>query len=98
MIHYNHVYKTFGQERNVVNAVEDVSFRIEKGQLVAFLGPSGCGKTTLLRLSNRLIPLTGGSISINDQNIMAWDGVKLRQSMGYAIQEIGLFPEDAVTL
>lgn len=92
MIHYNHVYKTFGQGAYSVNAVEDVSFEIDKGNLVVFLGPSGCGKTTLLRLTNRLIPLTRGNISINDQDIMAWNGVKLRQSMGYAIQEIGLFP------
>ena len=96
MIHYSHVYKTFGQGINAVSAVEDVSFDIEKGHLVAFLGPSGCGKTTLLRLTNRLTPLTRGNISINDQDIMAWNNVKLRQSMGYAIQEIGLFPNKTV--
>ena len=96
MINYNHVYKTFGQGPDAVNAVENVSFKIEKGHLVAFLGPSGCGKTTLLRLTNRLIPLTRGNISINDQDIMAWNGVNLRQSMGYAIQEIGLFPNKTV--
>ncbi|MGD9162647.1 MAG: ABC transporter ATP-binding protein [Desulfobacteraceae bacterium] len=96
MINYNHVYKTFGHGSDAVNAVKDVSFKIEKGHLVAFLGPSGCGKTTLLRLTNRLIPLTRGNISINDQDIMAWNSVKLRQSMGYAIQEIGLFPNKTV--
>lgn len=96
MIHYRNVYKTFGQGADTVNAVEDVSFKIEKGHLVAFLGPSGCGKTTLLRLTNRLIPLTRGNISINEQDIMAWNGVKLRQSMGYAIQEVGLFPNKTV--
>ncbi len=96
MIHYNHVYKTFGQGTDAVYAVEDVSFQIEKGKLVAFLGPSGCGKTTLLRLTNRLLPLTRGSIIINNQDIMAWNGVKLRQSIGYAIQEIGLFPNKTV--
>ena len=96
MINYNHVYKTFGQGSDAVNAVKDVSFKIEKGHLVAFLGPSGCGKTTLLRLTNRLISLTRGNISINDQDIMTWNSVKLRQSMGYAIQEIGLFPNKTV--
>ena len=96
MINYKHVYKTFGQGVDAVNAVEDVSFEIKKGHLVAFLGTSGCGKTTLLRLTNRLVPLTRGSISIDDQDIMAWDSVKLRQSMGYAIQEIGLFPNKTV--
>ncbi len=96
MIQYNHVYKTFGQGGDAVNAVEDVSFKIKKGNLVVFLGPSGCGKTTLLRLTNRLIPLTRGNILINNQDITAWNGVKLRQSMGYAIQEIGLFPNKTI--
>jgi osmoprotectant transport system ATP-binding protein len=96
MINYNHVYKTFGQGAYSVNAVEDVSFEIDKGNLVVFLGPSGCGKTTLLRLTNRLVPLTRGNISINDQDIEVWNGVKLRQSMGYAIQEIGLFPNKTI--
>ena len=96
MIHYKHVYKTFGQGEGSVNAVNDVSFKIEKGDLVAFLGPSGCGKTTLLRLTNRLINVSSGNICINDQDISAWNSVKLRQSMGYAIQEIGLFPNKTV--
>ena len=96
MINYDHVYKRFGQGADIVNAVEDVSFKIKKGHLVAFLGPSGCGKTTLLRLTNRLVPLTLGNISIDGQDIMAWNGVKLRQAMGYAIQEIGLFPNKTV--
>ncbi|NLD35283.1 MAG: ABC transporter ATP-binding protein [Desulfatiglans sp.] len=96
MIQYNHVYKTFGQGSDAVNAVEDISFKIEKGDLVVFLGPSGCGKTTLLRLTNRLIPLTRGNILINNQDTTTWNGVKLRQSMGYAIQEIGLFPNKTI--
>lgn len=96
MIKYNNVFKIFGQGANAVAAVDDVTFDIRKGHLVAFLGPSGCGKTTLLRLTNRLIPLTRGNIIINKQDIMAWNGVKLRQSMGYAIQEIGLFPNKTV--
>jgi osmoprotectant transport system ATP-binding protein len=96
MIQYNHVCKTFGQGSGSVNAVDDISFEIKKGHLVAFLGPSGCGKTTLLRLTNRLVSLTRGKICINDQDIMTWDSVKLRQSMGYAIQEIGLFPNKTV--
>lgn len=96
MIQYERVTKIFGAAANAVTAVDDVNFVIEKGQVVAFLGPSGCGKTTLLRLTNRLIPLTRGTITINGQDIMSVDPVKLRQSMGYAIQAIGLFPNKTI--
>lgn len=96
MIQYEGVTKIFGAGGNAVTAVDDVSFEIEKGHVVAFLGPSGCGKTTLLRLTNRLIPLTRGTITINGRDIMSADAVKLRQSMGYAIQAIGLFPNKTI--
>jgi osmoprotectant transport system ATP-binding protein len=96
MIQYKGVHKIFGEGPNAVTAVDDVTLDIEKGDLVAFLGPSGCGKTTLLRLTNRLLSLTRGNIIIHEQDIMVWDEVKLRQSMGYAIQEIGLFPNKTI--
>ena len=96
MIRYESVTKIFGSGQDAVAAVDDVTFDIEKGDVVAFLGPSGCGKTTLLRLTNRLIPLTRGRIIINDRDIMSVDAVKLRQSMGYAIQAIGLFPNKTI--
>jgi len=92
MIQYRGVTKIFGKGHDAITAVKDVTLDIKPGELVAFLGPSGCGKTTLLRLTNRLLSLTGGEILINGQDIMAWNPIKLRQSMGYAIQEIGLFP------
>ncbi len=96
MIEYANVTKVFGSGPNVVTAVNDVTFKIEKGHVVAFLGPSGCGKTTLLRLTNRLIPLTRGKITVNGRDILSEDAVKLRQSMGYAIQAIGLFPNKTI--
>jgi osmoprotectant transport system ATP-binding protein len=92
MIQYRDVTKIFGNGHEMITAVKDVTLDIKPGELVAFLGPSGCGKTTLLRLTNRLLSLTGGEILINGQDIMTWNPIKLRQSMGYAIQEIGLFP------
>lgn len=96
MITYEDVTKIFGGGPDAVTALKDVSFEIEKGNLVIFLGPSGCGKTTLLRLTNRLLTLTRGSITVNGQDVMSADPVRLRQSMGYAIQQIGLFPNKTI--
>ena len=96
MIRYEGVTKIFGSGGDTITALDNVTFDIEKGQVVTFLGPSGCGKTTLLRLTNRLINLTRGTIAINKRDIMSVDQVKLRQSMGYAIQAIGLFPNKTI--
>ncbi|MFP3867474.1 MAG: ABC transporter ATP-binding protein [Desulfobacteraceae bacterium] len=96
MITYEGVTKVFGVGQNAVVAVDNVSFAIERGEVVIFLGPSGCGKTTLLRLTNRLDTLTRGNIYVDSQNIMDLDPVKLRQGMGYVIQEIGLFPNKTI--
>lgn len=96
MIQYQGVSKVFGTGPSSVVAVDNVTFSIKEGDLVTFLGPSGCGKTTLLRLTNRLIPLSSGKIHINSKDIMSLDEVKLRQSIGYAIQEIGLFPNKTI--
>ncbi len=96
MITYENVTKIFGEGPDSVTALKDVSFEIEQGNLVIFLGPSGCGKTTLLRLTNRLLTLTRGKIIVNDQDIMSMDQVKLRRSIGYAIQQIGLFPNKTI--
>ncbi len=96
MITYDHVTKIFGAGKTAVTALDDVSFTIEEGETVIFLGPSGCGKTTTLRLTNKLDSITRGTISVDGQDITRMDAVKLRQSMGYVIQEIGLFPNKTI--
>ena len=96
MIRYEGVTKIFGSGGDAITALDEITLDIEKGQVVTFLGPSGCGKTTLLRLTNRLTSLTRGTITINERDIMTVDQVKLRQSMGYAIQAIGLFPNKTI--
>lgn len=73
-------------------AVDDFNLTIEKGEFVCFIGTSGSGKTTTMRMINRMIEPTSGSISINGQDIMTQDAVTLRREIGYVIQNIGLLP------
>ena len=73
-------------------AVEDFSMRIEPGELVMFVGPSGCGKTTTMKMINRIIEPTSGSIRINGDDVLSLDANELRRHIGYVIQQIGLFP------
>src|SRR6056297_3759642 len=65
---------------------------MEAGKITMLIGPSGCGKTTTLKMINRLIDSTEGDILIDDQSIYDLDAVALRRSIGYVIQETGLFP------
>jgi osmoprotectant transport system ATP-binding protein len=73
-------------------AVNDVSLRIPQGRIVALLGPSGCGKTTTLRLINRLEDPTSGQVLVRGQDVCSQRPEQLRRSIGYVIQEGGLFP------
>ncbi len=77
-------------------AVKDVSFRVPKGEVLVLLGTSGCGKTTTLKMINRLIDKTSGSIAINNKDIDQIDPFELRKDIGYVIQETGLFPHYTV--
>lgn len=73
-------------------AVDDLSIVFNDKQLTVLIGPSGCGKTTTMKMINRLIERTSGDILINGKSIDELDTIKLRRSIGYVIQEIGLFP------
>lgn len=73
-------------------AVNDLTVHFKKGEFICFIGPSGCGKTTTMKMINRLIEPTSGTIYLNDEDIMKKDPVKLRREIGYVIQQIGLFP------
>ena len=73
-------------------AINDVSLRINRGDLVVLLGPSGCGKTTLLKLTNRLFEPTSGTVIIDGEDTRSLAPAELRRHMGYVIQATGLFP------
>lgn len=96
MIEYDSVTKVFGVGKTAVTATDNVTFTIENGETAVFLGPSGCGKTTLLRMTNRLESITRGTISVSGRNVMDMNPQKLRLTMGYVIQQIGLFPNKTI--
>jgi osmoprotectant transport system ATP-binding protein len=89
MIKLENVSKVFADGTRAVN---DLTLEIQDGEFCIFLGPSGCGKTTSMKMINRLIPMTSGNISIDGVDVMMLDPNELRQGIGYAIQNIGLFP------
>ena len=73
-------------------AIDDISFKLERGKTLALVGPSGCGKSTTLKMINRLVEPTAGRIFVEGRDVGKEDPVKLRRSIGYVIQEVGLFP------
>lgn len=73
-------------------AVDNISLDIESGEFIAFIGTSGSGKTTALRMINRMIEPTEGSIEMNGKDVRNMNPVELRRSIGYVIQQIGLMP------
>ena len=77
-------------------AVKDFSLEIAEGETVVLVGPSGSGKTTILRMINRLIEPTSGTIEVDGVDVMSIEPVELRRRMGYVIQSIGLMPHRTV--
>jgi osmoprotectant transport system ATP-binding protein len=77
-------------------AVGDLTMRMPGGAITVLVGPSGCGKTTSLRMINRMIDPTSGTIKINGSDILDSDPAQLRRSIGYVIQHAGLFPHRTV--
>ena len=88
--------KTYATPRGDVHAVERVSLSVDDGQICVLLGPSGCGKTTTLRMINRLVTPSSGKVFIGGHDTDAADPVLLRRTIGYVIQQIGLFPNMTV--
>lgn len=89
MIEFKNISKSYPDGNQ---AIKDISLKVEEGEFVTLIGPSGCGKTTTLKMVNRLIDPTSGSILINGRNITDYNINELRWNTGYVLQEIALFP------
>lgn len=88
MIKFANVTKKYKNQE----VLHGIDLEIPKGKLISIIGSSGCGKTTMLKMINRLVPITSGTISINGKNILDTPPVELRKQIGYVIQQTGLFP------
>lgn len=88
MISVQQISKHYGP----VKAVNNISFEVKEQENLVLLGTSGCGKTTTLKMLNRLIEPTSGQIFINNKNIQDQQVEELRRSIGYVLQNTGLFP------
>jgi osmoprotectant transport system ATP-binding protein len=77
-------------------AVRELDLDVSRGELAVLVGPSGCGKSTTLKMINRLIEPTTGTIEIDGEDVTRSDPVRLRRGIGYVIQQIGLFPHQKI--
>ena len=94
MIRLSEVSKSFDGGKSY--AVRNLSVEIRDGEMLVLLGSSGCGKSTTLKMINRLLEPTGGTIEVNGEDISRRDPVQWRRSIGYVFQGIGLFPHMTV--
>jgi osmoprotectant transport system ATP-binding protein len=73
-----------------------LNLSVESGEMIAIVGRSGAGKTTVLKLVNRLLLPTSGSVVVEGRDTREWDGIRLRRRIGYVFQDVGLFPHMTV--
>ncbi|HEX5591084.1 MAG TPA: betaine/proline/choline family ABC transporter ATP-binding protein [Candidatus Limnocylindrales bacterium] len=94
---FDHVTKRYaGTGSGDRGAVEDLTLEVPAGRICVLVGPSGCGKTTSLKMVNRLIEPTSGRILIDGRDAAERDVTELRRSIGYVIQQVGLFPHQTI--
>jgi osmoprotectant transport system ATP-binding protein len=97
-LYLKNLTKRFGETGPL--AVDDLSLEVEDGSVLVLVGESGCGKTTTLKMINRLVEPSSGTVSINNNGALvdtrSLDPVALRRSIGYVFQEAALFPHMSV--
>src|SRR5688500_2327939 len=93
MISFDRVTKSFPDGTVGVDAL---TLEVEAGEVVVLVGPSGCGTTTTMRMVNRMITPTSGTLMVDGRDVMATDPTQLRRGIGYVIQQIGLFPHRTI--
>jgi osmoprotectant transport system ATP-binding protein len=93
VIEFDHVHCELDGDRE---RISDLTLSIEAGETLMLLGRSGSGKTTSLKLINRLLIPSQGEVRVESKSTTAWDVIQLRRHIGYAIQEVGLFPHYTV--
>ena len=93
-LEFRNVSKTY--EGSGEPAIQDLSFEVPAGEICVLVGPSGCGKTTAMRLVNRMIEMTSGDILVGGVSVRTRQPAELRREIGYAIQQIGLFPHQTI--
>ena len=89
LVEFRNVTYTLPNGRTLL---DDLSLSVEAGETLMLLGRSGSGKTTTLKLINRLLAPTAGEVRVEGRPTTEWDVIRLRRSLGYVIQEVGLFP------
>lgn len=89
-------FREVGYSLGDQSLLQDISFSVSEGETLILLGRSGAGKTTALKLINRLLTPTYGVIKVRGRSTTSWDPISLRRSIGWVIQESGLFPHYSV--
>lgn len=95
VIRLDDVSKTFA--RSGSSAVDHLSLEVPEGEIAVLVGPSGCGKTTTMKMINRLIEPTSGTVYLDGRNVLEKDPVELRRGIGYVIQTVGLMPHRTIS-
>ena len=93
MISFDAVTKRFDDG---TTGVHELTLDVPEGEVVVLVGPSGCGKTTTMRMVNRMIEPTSGTLTVNGRDVMTVEPAQLRRGIGYVIQQIGLFPHRTI--